>query len=196
MEAQHTKRRGKADDARGSVRRARDTYVRVRSASASVPIASFPCLPHAAGDGGEHVRVRDDDPQVDVDWTHETALELELAELDRLNLVQAHDEGVDPILVDDGHLGELWKVVVCVCVCVKESWAGRYEAGVCRSCEDDGCPTVKSAFKKSAANHHSTGDEQFKNKFQTDQKKIPAIIIRLMWLIGAKLLESKEKKGT
>jgi hypothetical protein len=59
-------------------------------------------VPHAPGDGGEHVGVGHDHPEVDVDGAHDAGLELELAKLDSLDLVQAQDEGVDLVLVD-GH---------------------------------------------------------------------------------------------
>ena len=59
-------------------------------------------VPHASGDRGEHVGVGHDHPEVDVDGAHDAGLELELAELDSLDLVQAEDEGVDLLLVD-GH---------------------------------------------------------------------------------------------
>ena len=43
----------------------------------------------------EHIGVRHDQPQVDVDGRHDPGLELEVTELDRLDLVEAQDEGLE-----------------------------------------------------------------------------------------------------
>ena len=68
----------------------------------------------------EHVRVRHDQPEVDVDGGHDPGLELELAELDGLDLVEAQDQGLEfGRLARCGLVGGCWFVLF---VCFGFGW--------------------------------------------------------------------------